>query len=41
MYESGVLSFNSGGGVTIVGGESSVSHGGDDSISTDSSASGS
>ena len=41
MFESGVLSFNSGGGVTTVGGESLFSNGGDDSMYVDSSAGGS
>ena len=41
MFESGLLSFSSGGVVTIVGGESLVSNGEDDSMSTGSSSGGS
>ena len=41
MFESGVLSFNSGVVVTIVGGESLVSNRRDDSMSADSYAGGS
>ena len=41
MFESGLLSFSSGGAVTIVGGESLVSNGGDDSMSAYSSTGGS
>ena len=40
MFESGVLSFNSVGEVTTVGGESLFSNGGDDSMYVDSSAGG-
>ena len=40
MFESGLLSFSSRVVVTIVGGESLVSNGGDDSMSADLSAGG-
>ena len=41
MFKSGLSSFSSGGVVTIVGGESLVSNGEDDSMSTGSSSGGS
>ena len=41
MFESGLLSFTSGGVVTIVRGELLVSNGGDDSMSADLSVGGS